>query len=232
MHIRHPDNTTDPKMQKMNERKSKMNYAMLVAANAKPGDYWITLTYKRGSKLPANYDEMKKQVDKYFRKLRQVYKQQGVELKYIRRLISKDDEVRPHVHFWCNNDGVNLKDFPPWEYGNPNIKIVDNRLHQTLGEYICQYKHRKKADDEDIEIPDDAYIDIPSIGRVSTSKNLVRPITKYYVIKKPSWRDDPNVPNGYMLDKESLVNGDVTNYYTGGVYRYQSYVLVKIRKKE
>ena len=235
LHVRYSGDPTAEKQQKVNERNAQKRYAMLIAANAEPGDYWITFTYRRGSTLPENHKEQRKQFDKYIlRPLRKLYKKQGKKLRYILRLVSKEEGCRPHFHLFCKNDGVNLADFPVWEFGNPQIKIFDNRLHQTLGEYICQFHHKKKAKKKQEEKQEEKDIDlkISEKGRVSCSKNLIRPHTDYYIIKRPSWRDDPQIPKGYMIDPASIINGDVENPYTRGMYRYQSYVLVKIRKKE
>ena len=231
LHVRYSGNPTAEKQQKVNERNAQKRYAMLIAANAEPGDYWITYTYKRGATLPETAKEQRKQFDKYIlRPLRAVYKKQGKELRYILRLVSKEEGCRPHFHLFCKNDGVNIKDFPIWQFGYPQIKIFDDRLHQTLGEYIAQFHHKRKAKEQQADSDIDLNISIR--GRVSCSKNLIRPETEYYVIHRPSWRDDPQIPKGYMIDPASLTNGDVENPYTGGIYRYQSYVLVKIKKRE
>lgn len=58
----------------------------------------------------------------------------------------------------------------------------------------------------------------------SCSRNLIDPPERMKKVKANSWRDDPVVPAGWMLDKDSLVTG--INPVTG--HGYQFYRLVQL----
>ena len=58
----------------------------------------------------------------------------------------------------------------------------------------------------------------------SCSRNLVEPPEKIKRVKAAGWRDEPAIPKGWALDKDSLTVG--INPFTG--FGYQFYRLVQI----
>lgn len=90
---------TPEEIAKQNQWKRERDVRRLIKWNFGIGDYWFTLTYKKGSRPP--WKQMQKDMSKFIRKLRDKYKKYGWELKYIYRLeIGK--QGGPHVHILVN----------------------------------------------------------------------------------------------------------------------------------
>lgn len=216
-------NKTTDKQQKVNDRNAMKRFEMLEVANFKKGDYIMTFTFKKnsiGEPLKDYKAECKQAFTKFLRDLRRVYKKHGAELKYIKSF--EHENCRPHFHMICNS-AVNITEFPEWKYGKIHYELRDNREHQTFGAYLAKENHKKDDINEDMT---------HKRGEVSSSRNLIRPETKYTVLQCPSWSEVPKVPKGYVLDSESVENGTIENTFTGNSYRYQSYRITKERKKE
>lgn len=210
LHITDSENKTSEKQQAVNDRNAMMRFSVLANANFKKGDYYATYTFKRGL-LPATVKECKEVWTKYLRKLRDYYKKQGKKLKYI--CVFEYDGVRPHFHMLFNNDDINLKDLPEWEYGNPDIKLLDDRKYHTIGEYFAKVCY---GDAEN-----------PKKGDLSSSRNLYRPEPKITVLRSSNWSKTPKARTGYYIDTESIRNGYVEVIEKGFIFRYQSYRMIR-----
>lgn len=208
LHITSSNNKTSDKQQAVNDRNAMLRYSILANANFKEGDYFLTLTFKK-SLLPATKEECKAIWKKYRRKLRAFYKKQGKELKYI--YVFEYEGVRPHFHILINNDDINLKDLPKWEYGTPHIEILDNREYHTIGEYFVKVSYeedRKK-------------------GELGSSRNLYRPQPKITTLISSGWSSTPKARAGYYIDAESVENGYTEVLQNGFIFRYQSYRMIR-----
>lgn len=98
---------TPEEIAKQNQWKRERDVRRLIKWNFGIGDYWFTLTYKKGSRPP--WKQMQKDMSKFIRKLRDKYKKYGWELKYIYRLeIGK--QGGPHVHILVNRKSNNETD--------------------------------------------------------------------------------------------------------------------------
>lgn len=98
---------TPEEIAKQNQWKRERDVRRLIKWNFGIGDYWFTLTYKKGSRPP--WKQMQKDMSKFIRKLRDRYKKYGWELKYIYRLeIGK--QGGPHVHILVNRKSNNETD--------------------------------------------------------------------------------------------------------------------------
>lgn len=92
---------TPEEIAKQNQWRRERDVRRLIKWNFSSGDYWMTLTYKKGER-PA-WEQMKKDLAKLIRKVRLKYKKKGWELKYIYRLaIGK--KGGPHVHLLVNRE--------------------------------------------------------------------------------------------------------------------------------
>lgn len=72
---------TPEEIAKQNQWKRERDVRRLIKWNFGIGDYWFTLTYKKGSRPP--WKQMQKDMSKFIRKLRDKYKKYGWELKYM-----------------------------------------------------------------------------------------------------------------------------------------------------
>lgn len=208
LHYRSKESTKE-KQQAVNDRNAMLRYSILANTNFKTGDYFITYTFKKGA-MPATIAECKAIWKKYRRKLRNYYKRLGKQFKYI--YVFEYEGVRPHFHILMNNDDINIKNFPKWEYGTPHIEILDDRDYHTIGDYFVKvsYEENRKK------------------GMLGSSRNLYRPAPKITVLSSPSWNTNPKAKEGYKIDNETLINGYIEMPQNGFSFRYQSYVMVRL----
>nr|DAP59364.1 MAG TPA: protein of unknown function DUF1424 [Caudoviricetes sp.] len=207
------ENKTTEIQQWVNDRNAMKRFAILANANFKEDDYFITYTFRRGT-IPPSVRECKKLWAKFRRKMRKVYKKAGIDFKYL--YVFEHEGVRPHFHMLFNNDGINIKDMPKWEYGTPKIIPLDNREYHTIGEYFvkCVYDMEKGE-----------YRPKGEIG--SSRGNLFRPEPTITVLEGPDWNDIPEEEEGYEIDYDSLENGYIEVVENRLSFRYQSYRLMK-----
>ena len=86
---------TPEEIAKHNQWKRERDVRRLIKWNFRERDYWITLTYQRGT-CP-KWKKIKEDLRKLIRKAREKYKKQGWTLKYISR-IAIGERGGPHVH--------------------------------------------------------------------------------------------------------------------------------------
>lgn len=210
-------NMTEAQMRYL-DRRAQLKADVIVNANFKKGDYFITYTFARG-KLPDSRAKIDRIWKTYSEKLRKTYRQHGAELKYYGVL--QDEGCRPHFHFVFNNE-FNIADFPEWKYGTPKLEILDGRKHHNIGSYFLRGTTKEDKDG----------IKEHFRGHVRCSKNLYRPIPNVTKLKGSSWSSIPKNRKGYYVDKSTIENGEIENPYNKGTYRCQIYVLVKANEKE
>lgn len=209
---------TPEEIAKQNQWRRERDVRRLIKWNFSPGDYWMTLTYKKGER-PA-WEQMKKDLAKLIRKVRLKYKKKGWELKYIYRLaIGK--KGGPHVHLLVNREadqetGTDRIISELWENGHVYFaSLYDAGGYVKLSEYITKPLEEHEPDE---------------IKRYSCSRNLIRKEPKQKEIKRRNLVDRhkqpiyPKAPKGYYVDPESVKMG--INPYTG--YAYRHYTLIRI----
>lgn len=173
-------------------------------------DYWLTFTY---TKEYAPTDEScEEDYQRLMRAVRREYKRAGIEMKYV--AVCNQRGHRPHIHLLITK-GIDLQVFQSfWKYARINIKFLDESgQYAALAEYI--FKHSKGKE--------------KSKKRWYASKNLVHPEFKERKSSANSWRKDPVVPKGWMLDKERGVEMGI-NPING--IEYRRYTLIKIPEIE
>lgn len=212
---------TPEEIEKQNQWKRIRDLRRLIKWNYKRGDYWITLTYKRGER--PHWERMKKDVENFIRRLRDRYKKYGWVLKYIYRLqIGKNGG--PHVHILLNRYSNDITDTGTlvselWPYGHPKMVRVYDIDNGELAKYIATPLQAHEPEKLKRYHPSRNHIRKEPEEKVINRRNLV----DKYGIPKP-----PKAPKGWMIDPESVKTG--TNPITGYVYRH--YTLIKIKKKE
>ena len=122
-----------------------------------------------------------------------------------------------HHHLIVNDlpDGSGAKKIAQsWSRnGHANTKyLYEDGQYERLAEYLIKETSKTFRDS-----------DSPSKLRYSCSRNLVTPVAKTRILKRDDWPEEPRVPKGYYLEKDSLVNG-----VNKMGYRYQYYRLIKI----
>ena len=217
---------TPEEIAKHNQWKRERDVRRLIKWNFHERDYWITLTYQRGSR--PKWKKIKEDLSKLIRKAREKYKKQGWILKYIYR-IAIGERGGAHVHILVNRESnketaTDLIIADLWEsekgHGHVNFTtIYAEGGYKKLAEYIV--KPLEKWEEEKMK-------------RYSCSRNLIRKdpkkkeIRKRALINKKGFVRDPKPPKGYYIDLESIKKG--RNPIPK--YAYRHYTLIKIKKRD
>ena len=129
-------------MRRCNDRRQERYLRRLMNLNFGPGDLMLN---SFTSDKPCAFEEFEKRVDKLIRKLRQIYRAAGVELKYILHLeqTGQGDGVRYHVHGIINRGPLDRDQVEAlWPWGTANVDRVKRRDGGLNGyaEYMMQKK--------------------------------------------------------------------------------------------
>ena len=206
------EKVTSEQMLKINERNAETNLRRLINTNYKTGDLHITLTYKKDNRIKP--EEAKKELDKYLRPLRKIYKKNGEELRYI--IVTEYKNKAIHHHLIVNAvDGVSVKEFDRlWKMGRTRFTYLDDTgQYAALAHYLIK-ETRKTFREEGA----------PSHRRWNPSRNLKKPIIEKEIIEAKKWKKDPKPLKGYLLEVDTVKEGihDVTGW------PYQFYSMVKV----
>ena len=100
-------NVTSPKQKKLNNKNSRRYFRLLAKSNFGQNDYHLTLSYTEDN-LPLSVPEAEKEVQKFIRRLKRVYKKADKLLKYIYITEEGAKKARLHHHLLVNAEaGVN-----------------------------------------------------------------------------------------------------------------------------
>ena len=128
---------TPEEIKKRNQTNRENYVRRLMKANFRKNDYWITLTYQKGSR--PSVEKMRKDVDKLLRKVRSAYRKKGQEFKYILRMgIGK--RGGPHLHILVNRiTDTDLIFSDQWEHGGIFFKpAYEEGGFKALADYIVK----------------------------------------------------------------------------------------------
>ena len=145
---------TPNKQKNLNDKNARRYFCQLLNTNFNNNDLHITLTYN-DYYLPSSYEEANKIAYNYIRRLKNKYKKQGQELKYV--LVTEytteetDGEIRIHHHVILNKifDSQVYKD----AWANKNKSIGRARTYsldynetgiEGLSKYLTKNKGQKK----------------------------------------------------------------------------------------
>lgn len=211
------EKVTPEDIARQNQWKKERTVWRLIKWNFPEGSYWTTLTYAKGKRPDA--DTLKRDIAKFIRKLREGYRKEGWELKYIYRLqIGK--KGAPHVHILLNdcrneNTGTDKLILKAWKHGHTYIKLTyEDGDYKELAKYIA--------------IPREEW-EPESIGSYVPSRNLIRKESTKKPILRRVLREGvlPKAPKGYYVDPDSVRFG--VNPVTGFLYRH--YMLIKEKRR-
>lgn len=210
---------TKEEMQQANMRQAARKLARKINANFRPGDWHITLTYR--PKERPNEKEAQQNIKKFLDQMRKRYRQEGFNLKYIMVTEYKNKSIHHHLIINHVNDGKKTTTDYVRQYwkgrGNPKfIPLYDNGEYKTLAEYLI--KETEKTFREGSS---------PVKQRYSCSRNLVPAKRKEEIRKSKTWKEEPAPRLGYYIDQDSVYNG-----LDKFGFRYQRYVMIKIKPEE
>ena len=204
---------TPEEQERINERQSARKLRRKIHANFDPNDLFETLTYGRDRRPDPK--GAAHELKLFLNRLRRDWKREGTDLRYI--VVTEYKSKTIHHHLIVNDlpDGTGAKKIAQsWSRnGHANTKyLYEDGQYERLAEYLIKETSKTFRD------PDN-----PSKLRYSCSRNLVTPVAKTRILKRDDWPEEPRVPKGYYLEKDSLVNG-----VNKMGYRYQYYRLIKI----
>ncbi len=204
---------TPEEQEKINEQQCIRKLRRKIHANFDKDDLFETLTYRRDCRPDPKGAAHELQL--LLNRLRGIWKRTGTELRYIVVTEYKSKSIHHHLIVNDLSDGTGAKKIAQsWSRnGHANTKyLYEDGQYERLAEYLIKETSRTFRD------PDN-----PSKLRYSCSRNLVTPVAKTRILKRDDWPEEPRVPKGYYLEKDSLVNG-----VNKMGYRFQFYRLIKI----
>lgn len=177
----------------------------------------MTLTCRKEER--PSPEEAVKVIRDFRDKLREAYKKQGWELKYV---ITPETGERGAVHWNVIVNNMHNEETSTakiirmlWARGRPHFTPMDGSGdYKKLAEYIIKESGKRMEQGKTIE----------KLSYMA-SRNLKRPVVQEEKIRASRWSRKPRAPEGWYLVEESLVNG--FNKFTGLPYQYYT-----IRRKE
>lgn len=217
-----PKEKATPQNQKdYQDRAAEQKIRHLIHENFYFGDYWATLCYPAWVR-PAP-KQVKKDIERFLDKLRRKYKAQRQLLKYIYTAgrgergaihfhIVLNCGVDPAVVSECWWDTVGTGDNP---YPRVHFRTLDKSgYYGRIAAYLIKNSRETFWSEERIHG-----------RRYCASANLKKPEIKREIVSARTWREEPKVPKGYYLLKDSLHSGiDKENGYP-----YQEYIFVRLQ---
>ncbi len=207
---------TPEEMKKQNEWRRKRDLTRTIDYNFGESDLHTTLTYTKEER-PTREEAYK--IIRWVRdKLRKIYKKYGWEFKYIITTeVGKRGAVHHHMIISAHsNDKTNTsKEINKlWKKGRAFfVHLDDTGDYKALAEYII----KGAGETEEGKVEKLSYM---------ASRNLIKPPVIRKQVKAKRWREEPRIPKGYYLVKDSLING--WNKFTGLPYQY--YTIKKIKR--
>lgn len=203
---------TPEQIARQNQRNKEKRCRRKLRAHFDVNDYFVDLTYAKDAR-PPDMEIAKKHFQKFMRTVRKEYSKRGQKLKWIRNIeVGKRNAW--HIHLVINRiPDTDIIIRKAWEHGRvANVLLYDKGEFRDLAAYIT------KTPETDKSLVQTSYW---------TSRNLPIPEPKEEILKGKTWKEEPYVPKGFYLDKETYHAG--INPVTG--YPYRSYTLLRIKRE-
>lgn len=196
---------TPEQVKRQNQFNRTKRLRRIIKANFKEDDLYWTLTFRK-EKRPESIEEAKEIWKKLQRKLRDECKRQKMHFKWVVR-IEKGSRGAVHIHLIMN--AIEKSSFVKnlWkEFGHARLEFMYEE-----GGFVKLAAYMTKPDEDGEE------------SYYSHSRNLPIPEPEVNMISGEIEDDEIKIPEGYYLDKESLIEG--INPITG--YPYRQYILLR-----
>lgn len=223
---------TPEQVARQNQYNREVKCRRLIRNNFYPGDYWVTLKYKKGARKCM--EEFLKDIQKFHRGMRREYKKRREPYKWICRLeIGKRGGL--HAHLVINRlpgdaqTDLIIRDV--WKKVTPGGSVDYTTIReQGGGKDLAAYIVKQAGEEIEGQMHLFCKKDQKKFTRISSSRNLdravpVRKIYRHWTMKK-ILEEGPKPTPGYYIDKESIVAG--INRFTG--FSYFKYTEVRIRQ--
>lgn len=215
-----PGKKRRPKSAKQTEaakKKNRKNRARLIQrlmlCNFKPGDLHVTLQYRKDDR-PETFREGTDRLRAFIRRLRKYYRERGYELKYIAVTERGKRRAVLHHHIIIGSIDENALFTLPaitacWNgYVKTSVMYEDGN-YEKLAEYLTKDEGKEECEG----------------ASYMRSRNLKEPVVEKHVVLRKTWEAEPEAPEGWYVDKDTLING--TNKYSGKPY--QRYFMKRIK---
>ncbi len=204
---------TSKAQEKVNQQMAVDELRRILNENFRPGDWHADFTYPQEE--PPSKQRAKETLLLFMRRLRQLYRSMGVELKYVS--VTEYEKKRIHHHVVLPNTPDYMNSVKAlWrktvqeqfytkeeiEQGEPQHMVFRWSQLDTSGQYgeLADYliketsRSRKKKD---------AF----SKRRYCCSKNIVHPRPTVEIISANEWKKEPPQRKGHYIDKNASFNG-------------------------
>lgn len=198
----------------INQRRAERDLRRILNANFSDGDLLVRLDFAR-ERAPTGSRDMQDMIAAAVRKMRNMLKKEGKELKYV-----YVKEIGPrggrHIHMVmskCDTDILRMC----WPHGGIHIDpLTSHGQYGKIAAYFIKYAERSEKTEGKL------------IGkRWYGSRNLNKPKITKKVISAGTFRKEARPKKGYFVEKESIRTG--ISEQTG--YEYFSYTLIKTDKE-
>jgi hypothetical protein len=206
---------TNEQQKKINTRQAERRLRLLINENYVTADYHLVLGYvhKRGDPYRTK-EEMRSDMDIFFRLAREEYRKAGLVLKYIHVMEIGKRGARHH-HLVINKADPELIQ-SCWEHGRIRVFPMDDTgQYSKLANYLIKYTEKTIGTDKAM------------MGkRWNSSQNLRKPEPEYEIISDREWiRSEAKPIKGYYVDSDSVESGIHNPEYSG--YGFFRYTLIK-----
>lgn len=192
---------TPEAMQAYNEELAIRKLTRLINKNFIPDDWFVTFHYENHNR-PAGYKEAKAQLAVFLRKIRKLYADWGIELKYIKRT-ARGERGGIHHHVILPQ-GEKFKEITLlWREhikSTQGARPPECRALYDTGEYssLAAYIVKQPMYDDD----DEGYT-----KKWVGSRNLKKPEEEVDYVEKVKWKEPPVARPGYYIDQDSIRAG-------------------------
>lgn len=212
---RQKENKTSEAQKKVNSRQSVKKLTWILNENFDGTSLYVTWSYDK-AKRPADKDQLRSDIDKLLRSLRQIYKKEDKVLKYV-WVAEKGERGAAHVHMVINEiEAQKLKKC--WDKGFITIKPMDDSgQYAKLASYFVKYSEKTMKTEEGF-----------GGKRYNSSRNLKIPEPeRKTVTSRNAYSHNIQIPSGWYLDKDSVA--EAWHEVTG--FMYFTYTLIKDGKR-
>lgn len=200
-------NPSSQALQEWNAKKAEKKLYRTIYSNFQRNDLYITLTYA----TEPTYEQAKKNISNFIRRLKRRYKKLGKELKYI--YTTEYRMKRIHHHLLCSR-GLTRKEIEEvWSLG-----IIS---HYAFQFFDGGFEDAKRLAAYFVKEALPAVREGLQKFRWIGSKNLKRPRILYRTIRSKRWKEKPKAPKGY-------IQAELINDYNLEGYRYQFARFIKV----
>ena len=207
------ENPSSDEVKKNNERYAQKHLEATIDLNFTTGDFWMDLHYGKDDR-PMTYEDAKERLTKFIRKLRDEWKRAGGKLKYI---ATTECGARGgyHHHILLTAGVVSAERVMMiWGMRYCGNKLVYSEDLSQLADYVFKQSTVEMREERGHERK----------KRWCSSKNLIKPPVDKEIVKAKTWRQIPQAPTGYYVDKDSIEQG-----FDWLGYPWMEYKLVKIQ---